>query len=190
MNIAILLSGRGSNFVAILTQIRQGLMPGIHIGCVISNHADSVGLALAKQAGLPSISVARYARRSDRDRIIQYHLQRFGVQWVVLAGYDRIIGEPVLSRYAGRILNIHPSLLPKFGGKGMVGQAVHQAVLAANETETGCTVHQVTADVDGGVILGQATVPVLPEDTPDTLAARVLAEEHKLYSHIIQQVCR
>jgi phosphoribosylglycinamide formyltransferase 1 len=186
--LGVILSGRGSNFTAILTQIRQGLMPGIHIGCVISNHANAQGLRLARQAGLPVITLHGYNRRAERDRLINYYLQRFNCRLVILAGYDRILGEPVLSTFSGRILNIHPSLLPHYGGKGMVGMAVHQAVLDAGETQSGCTVHEVTEGVDEGQILGQSTVPVLPGDTAETLAARVLIEEHLLYSKIIRQV--
>ena len=189
VTLGLVLSGRGSNFTAILAQIRQGLIPGVHIGCVVSNHADAAGLQAARLAGLPALVLPPLKSRAERDNFLLYQLRQFGVSWVALAGYDRIVGEPLLSAYAGRILNIHPSLLPNYGGKGMVGMAVHQAVLAAGETESGCTVHHVTADIDAGAILGQARVPVEPGDTPDTLAARVLAQEHVLYSQVIRDVC-
>jgi phosphoribosylglycinamide formyltransferase 1 len=188
--LGVVLSGRGSNFTAILAQIRQGLIHGVHIGCVISNHVNAAGLAAARRAGLPALSLPAFKRRADRDTYLLYLLRRYNVTWVTLAGYDRIVGDPLLTAYAGRILNIHPSLLPQYGGKGMVGMAVHQAVLAAGEAETGCTVHQVTAEVDGGAILGQTRVPVESGDTPDTLAARVLAQEHVLYSQVIRDVCK
>jgi phosphoribosylglycinamide formyltransferase 1 len=190
VKLAVVLSGRGSNFKAILANIQAGQLPGVALACVISNHAQAEGLAIAQAANIPCISLEEHTTRASRDIAMLATLQQHQADWVILAGYDRIIGEPVLTAYAGRILNIHPSLLPKFGGKGMVGQAVHTAVLAAQETRTGCTVHTVTADVDAGQILGQATVPVLPhQDTPEALAARVLAQEHALYSQVIKQVC-
>ena len=114
-------------------------------------------------------------------------LQAANINWVILAGYDRILGLPILSAFPDRILNMHPSLLPKFGGKGMVGLAVHRAVLAAAEPESGCTVHGVIAQVDAGPILGQSRVAVLTDDSPESLAARVLAAEHALYAQVIRQ---
>jgi phosphoribosylglycinamide formyltransferase-1 len=186
--IGVLLSGRGSNFAAIQNAITSGSLPNAEIKVVISNHKDAPGLAIARQNGIASITLNRdgYSNRKDFDTAICNALKSHQVKLVVLAGYDRILGEPVLSMFANRILNIHPSLLPAYGGKGMVGMKIHQAVLEQSETQSGCSVHLVTNDVDAGPILGQSTVPVLPADTPESLAERILAEEHKLYPQVIR----
>jgi phosphoribosylglycinamide formyltransferase-1 len=184
----VLLSGRGSNFEAILKAIQTGALPNAEIKVVISNRKDAQGLATAKRNGITAIAINRgaYASRKDFDTAICSALLSHGVKLVVLAGYDRILGEPLLETFENRILNIHPSLLPAYGGKGMVGFKVHQAVLDAAERESGCTVHLVTRDVDGGPILGKSVVPVFPDDTVESLAARVLEQEHQLYARVIR----
>jgi phosphoribosylglycinamide formyltransferase-1 len=186
--VGIILSGRGSNFAAIQEAITTGALPNAEIKVVISNRKDALGLATAKKNGIPAISLNRdgYSSRKDFDTAICNALKSHQVKLVILAGYDRILGEPVLSTFADRILNIHPSLLPAYGGKGMVGEKVHQAVLDKPELESGCSVHLVTRDVDGGPILGQSKVPVLPTDTAASLAERILEQEHKLYPQVIQ----
>ncbi len=185
--LGVLLSGRGSNFAAIQTAIEAGRLNNAHIAVVIANHADAPGLTVARQHGLETAVFLKesYQSRQAFDADVVKTLQAHGVQVVILAGYDRIISAPLLEAYAGRILNIHPSLLPAYGGKGMVGLKVHSAVLAAEEAESGCSVHIVTAEVDGGPILGQAHVPVLADDTPESLASRILAQEHQLYPRAI-----
>ena len=185
--LGVLLSGRGSNFGAIQRAIAEGRLSNAEIAVVISNHPEAEGLTLAQSHGLKTLAwdKSEFETRQAFDEVIAAALQAHQVDLVILAGYDRILGNALLAAYPGRILNIHPSLLPAYGGKGMVGHKVHQAVLANGEAESGCTVHLVTEVVDGGAILGQSQVPVHPSDTPETLAARVLAQEHQLYPQAI-----
>lgn len=190
--LGVLLSGRGSNFVALHQAIEsQRLMQAV-ISVVISNRPQAPGLVMAREFGLKSVALlpAQSTTQSARDEAIIGSLVEHDVDVLLLAGYDRIIGSTLLAAYPERILNIHPSLLPAYGGKGMIGAKVHEAVLANNETESGCTVHLVTDVVDGGTILGQSRVAVYPDDTPETLAARVLREEHRLYPKVVNDFIR
>ena len=190
--LGVLLSGRGSNFVALHQAIQAGIVNQAEIVVVISNRPEAPGLDLAREFGLNTIALnaKQSASRAARDTSLRTLLAEHAVDVLLLAGYDRIIGPELLAAYPGRILNIHPSLLPAYGGNGMVGHTVHAAVLANGETESGCTVHLVTEIVDGGAILGQSRVPVYPEDTVDVLAARVLKEEHCLYPRIVNDFIR
>lgn len=185
--LGILLSGRGSNCVAIAKAIETGVLPNAEISVVISNRAEAPGLALAEAKGLKTVIIEKHQfdTRSACDAAIVETLQAHQVDLIILAGYDRILDPVLLTAYPGRILNIHPSLLPAYGGKGMVGAKVHQAVLSNAEQESGCSVHVVTETVDGGPILGQSRVPVLTLDTPEMLAARILEQEHQLYPQVI-----
>lgn len=186
--LGILLSGRGSNFAALYQSIEDGTLTHGTISVVISNRPDAPGLDWARARNLPAVAL-NPEQMSDsvaRDNAITEILRAHHVDLVLLAGYDRIIGPLLLTAYPERILNIHPSLLPAYGGRGMVGLKVHEAVLAGGETESGCTVHIVTDVVDGGAILGQSRVPVLKTDTPEALAARVLEQEHLLYAQVVQ----
>lgn len=185
--LGILLSGRGSNFAAILEAIERGDLPGAEIALVFSNHTDAAGLDLARGKGLKTLSLEKtdFENRRAFDQALTEALQESEVDLVVLAGYDRILTSPLLEAYPHRILNIHPSLLPHYGGKGMLGIKVHEAVLANGELESGCSVHLVTDVVDGGEVLGQGRVRIRPDDTPETLAARILKEEHRLYPQMI-----
>jgi phosphoribosylglycinamide formyltransferase-1 len=185
--LGVMLSGRGSNFAAIQNAIEAGTLRHARIALVVSNHADAPGLEVAHAKGLKTATFdkADFENRQAFDAAVAESLKAEGVELLILAGYDRIISAPILEAYAGRILNIHPSLLPAYGGKGMVGGKVHAAVLENRETESGCSVHVVTDTVDGGPVLGQARVPVRPNDTPETLAARVLEQEHQLYPRAI-----
>lgn len=187
--LGILLSGRGSNFSAIQTAIETGVLPNAEIAIVISNHANAVGLTLAQSKHLKTavFEKAGFESRIAFDQAVADTLKAHQAELVVLAGYDRIISAPLLEAYPGRILNIHPSLLPAYGGKGMLGIKVHQAVVANGEAESGCSVHLVTDVVDGGAVLGQSRVPVLENDTPESLAARILAQEHQLYPQVIRE---
>jgi phosphoribosylglycinamide formyltransferase-1 len=187
--LGVLLSGRGSNFGAIRSEIADGSLPDAEIALVVSNHDDAPGLAFARQHALPTVALDKqdYPSREAFDAAIAEMLRAHQVDLVILAGYDRIISVPLLAAFPDRILNIHPSLLPAYGGKNMVGLKVHAAVLENREAESGCSVHIVTDTVDGGPVLGQSRVPVLPEDTPETLAARILAEEHRLYPQVIRE---
>jgi formyltetrahydrofolate-dependent phosphoribosylglycinamide formyltransferase len=143
---------------------------------VVSNRADAPALERARAGGVPTEVLADPADADDWLR----RLARHGVELVVLAGYLKLVPAAVIARYRDRILNVHPALLPAFGGRGMYGRRVHEAVLASGARESGATVHLVDEEYDRGRILAQGRVPVLPGDTPDTLAERVLAVEHRL----------
>ncbi|MEO6578114.1 MAG: phosphoribosylglycinamide formyltransferase [Candidatus Limnocylindria bacterium] len=183
MRLAVLVSGRGSNLEAI---IRADL----EVTVVVSNRPDVRALKVAAAHGVP-VRVLRRADFADagaRDRIIGEALAEAGVELAVLAGYDQVLRAQYFAAFAGRTINVHPSLLPLHGGAGMLGPAVHRSVLAAGEVETGVTVHEVTADLDAGPILAQARVPVLPEDDPESLAARVLVVEHRLLVDTLREL--
>lgn len=154
------------------------------IAAVIANKHDAGGLQFAASHGIPTAVVANkdFATREAFDAALQETIDRFEPDLVLLAGFMRILTPAFVEHYAGRMLNIHPSLLPKFPGLH-----THQQALDAGEAEHGATVHFVTAELDHGPVLGQVAVPVLPGDTPDSLAARVLAEEHKLYPRTVRQ---
>jgi phosphoribosylglycinamide formyltransferase-1 len=175
MRLGVLVSGRGSNLEAMLRA-------GLPVAVVICNRPDVPALAIASAHGVP----ARVLRRADfadagaRDAAIGAALTADEVDVAVLAGYDQLLRPAYFAAFRGRTVNIHPSLLPAHGGIGMVGEAVHRSVLDAGEPETGCTVHEVTDDLDAGPILAQVRVPVLAGDDPKSLADRVLAVEHRL----------
>jgi formyltetrahydrofolate-dependent phosphoribosylglycinamide formyltransferase len=179
MRLGVLVSGRGSNLEAVLDARPAGVEPVL----VISNRPAVRALDVAAAHGVP----ARVLRRAEfdgdasaRDAAIGRVLAGAGVEVALLAGYDQLLRPSYFAAFGGRTVNIHPSLLPAHGGARMVGLAVHRSVLAAGERETGATIHEVTSELDAGPILGQARVPVLPGDDAETLAARVLAEEHRL----------
>jgi formyltetrahydrofolate-dependent phosphoribosylglycinamide formyltransferase len=179
--LGVLLSGRGSNMAALLHAAR--IMPDCpyEIVLVAANDPAAPGLRLAAAEGIATFAKAHQGLgRAGFDAIIDAELHRHGVTHVALAGYMRLLSRGFVERWAGRCFNIHPSLLPAH--KGL---QVHEAVLAAGETVSGCTVHLVTAELDGGPVLGQAQVSVLPDDTPETLAARILIAEHQLYPRVI-----
>lgn len=175
MRVGVLVSGRGSNLEAILEA-------GIPVALVISNRPGVRALEVAGRHRVPTRVMRRagFADADARDAAIGAALTEAGVALAVLAGYDQLLRAPYFAAFAGRTINIHPSLLPAHGGPGMVGAAVHRSVLASGDAVTGATVHEVTADLDAGPILAQVEVPVLPGDDAETLAARVLAEEHRL----------
>ncbi|HEX7173162.1 MAG TPA: phosphoribosylglycinamide formyltransferase [Candidatus Limnocylindria bacterium] len=175
MRLGVLVSGRGSNLGAILGA-------GIPVALVVSNRAGVRAIEVATSHDVPTIVVRRadFADADARDAAIGVALTEAGVELAVLAGYDQLLRAGYFAAFAGRTVNIHPSLLPAHGGPGMVGPAVHRSVLAAGDNVTGATVHEVTAELDAGPILSQAHVPVYPNDDAETLAARVLAVEHRL----------
>ena len=181
-NIVILISGRGSNMEAVVRAAESQGWPA-RIAAVISNKPEAKGLEFARARGIPTAVVANkeYPTRAEFDAALQEAIDRFAPDLVVLAGFMRILTAPFVEHYEGRMLNIHPSLLPLFPGLG-----THQQALDAGEKEHGATVHFVTAELDHGPVVAQARVPVLPDDTEDTLAARVLVEEHKLYPHAVR----
>ena len=175
--VGILISGRGSNMVALLDAMDRGEIPA-RCSLVISNKADAPGLALAAARGVPTLVIDHKASatREEHDAKVVTALREAGVEIVCLAGYMRRLTPLLVGAYAGRMLNIHPSLLPAFPGLD-----THARALAAGVKLHGCTVHLVTEALDEGPILAQAAVPVRPGDTEATLAARVLAQEHRLY---------
>lgn len=189
LKIGVLASHGGSNMQAIIDQIEAGSLDAA-IEVVISNNSASGAIERAKRHHLPwaHLSGTTHPERDDLDRAILARLREGGVELVVLAGYMKKIGARTLAAFPGRMLNIHPALLPRHGGKGMYGIHPHEAVLAAGDKESGASVHVVTADYDQGPVVRQRRVPVLPSDTPQTLQQRVLAEEHRIYSEVIADI--
>ena len=188
-NIAVLASGRGSNLYALMSACKRGSLDA-KIALVISNNANAKALELASQANINNyyLDAKAYPDAAMFDQDMTAKIIAAQIDLVVLAGYMRKVGPILLRRFRNRVINIHPSLLPKFGGCGMYGLRVHQAVIAAGETETGVTVHVVDAEYDSGMILAQESVPVYKEDTAAHLAARVLAVEHQLYPEVINKI--
>lgn len=183
--LVVLVSGNGTNLQALLDAERSGRLGNARVALVISDRSDAYALERAKQAGKTALvleadrSLPKERRRRDLSDRILAEAQRLSAEGIVLAGFLSILQGPILESYRGRIINIHPSLLPKFSGPGMYGERVHRAVLDAGESVSGCTVHLVDQGTDTGPILLQRTVPVLPEDTPDSLAERIHTEEHR-----------
>jgi phosphoribosylglycinamide formyltransferase 1 len=180
--IVILISGRGSNMQAMVRSAQTEQWPAV-IAAVISNRADAEGLAFAAEQGIPTAVVVNrdYSTREAFDAALQAEIDRFSPDLVVLAGFLRILTAPFVAHYANRILNIHPSLLPSFPGLD-----THRKALEMGVKVHGATVHFVTADLDHGPIVAQTAVPVLPGDTEDALAARVLAQEHIMYPRAVR----
>ena len=184
MRIAVLLSGSGRSLQNLIDRCRAGELPA-SIVLAISNKADAYGLERARQAGIPTHVVAKKDHPGEQFSQRIFELCREAkVDLVCLAGFLQLLTIP--DEFAGRVLNIHPALLPKFGGHGMYGHHVHEAVLAAGEPVSGCTVHVATNEYDRGPILVQKQVPVLPDDTADTLAARVFEAECEAYPEAIK----
>lgn len=182
--LGILLSGRGSNFVAIADNIAQGRLEGCEIAVVISNKADAPGLAAARERGLNALAIeARGRKRAEHDAEIIATLREHQVDLVILAGYMRLLSPEFVQAFPQRILNIHPSLLPAFPGLDAQEQALVYGVQVA-----GCTVHFVDEELDHGAIVLQKAVPVLESDDAHTLAARILEQEHIAYSEAIARV--
>lgn len=183
--IAVLISGNGTNLQALLDAEASGQLGGAAVVVVISDRPEAYGLVRAERALKPAISVTsdrglpKESRRLDlSDRILRECRNR-GVELIVLAGFLSILRGPILEVYENRIINVHPSLLPKYGGAGMYGDRVHRAVLDSGDRESGCTVHLVDRGTDTGPILLRRRVPVLPADTVESLAGRIHTEEHR-----------
>ncbi|MDS4031706.1 MAG: phosphoribosylglycinamide formyltransferase [Candidatus Contendobacter sp.] len=177
IRLVVLISGRGSNLQAILDQAASGELP-VEVAAVISNRPGVAGLERAWQAGVPALELdhKNFPDRPTFEAALIELIDRHHPDLVALAGFMRLLTAGFTEHYQGRLLNIHPSLLPKFRGLH-----THERALAAGETEHGASIHFVTAELDGGPLIVQARVPVLPGDDPDTLAARVLEQEHRLY---------
>jgi phosphoribosylglycinamide formyltransferase-1 len=182
--LGILLSGRGSNFIAIANAIRDGRLPGAEIAVVLSNLPDAAGLESARKLGLPAIAIPSAGRkRAEHDAEVVATLEQNRVDLVCLAGYMRIISPEFVRAFPNRILNVHPALLPAFPGLDAQAQALEFGVKVA-----GCTVHFVDEQMDHGAIILQRVVPVLDDDTPETLSARILEQEHIAYTEAIARV--
>ena len=183
--LAVLLSGRGSNFEAIAEAVTAGRIPNSEIAAVVSDSPVAPGLARARQRGLPAHAFDRrlYGSRAAHEQAILRVLDIAQPELVCLAGYMRILSPEFVARWKGRLLNIHPSLLPKFPGLSPQRQA-----LEAGESVSGCTVHFVDEGTDSGAVILQKTVPILPADTPETLASRILVVEHAAYPEAISRV--
>lgn len=184
--VAILISGRGSNMQALVEAARQPDYPA-EIALVVSNRPDAEGLAWANEQGIPTVALdhTRYESREHLEGQLQSLLDLAKIDLVALAGFMRLLTAGFVTRWQGRMINIHPSLLPAFKGLD-----THTQALEAGVRVSGCTVHFVVPEMDAGPIIGQAAVPVLAGDTADTLAARVLVAEHRLYPRMLARVAR
>jgi phosphoribosylglycinamide formyltransferase-1 len=184
VRLGILLSGRGSNFLAIAESIREGRLTGVEIAVVVSNIADAGGIAKAQQLGLPTaVFLSAGRKRAEHDAEVRACLLAHSVDLICLAGYMRLLSPEFVKAFPNRILNIHPSLLPAFPGLEAQEQAFVYGVKVA-----GCTVHFVDEELDHGAIVLQRAIPVLDTDDPHSLSARILAEEHKAYTEAIAMV--
>jgi phosphoribosylglycinamide formyltransferase 1 len=183
-SIGVLLSGRGSNFVALADSVAAGRIPNARISIVLSNREDAAGLERASERGIPArIIPSKGLERETYDRMVVAALDDARVDLVCLAGFMRLLSPYFIAAFRGRILNIHPSLLPAFPGLEAQRQALEYGVQV-----TGCTVHFVDENLDAGPIIAQAVVPIEPGDTAETLSTRVLAEEHRIYTEAVRLV--
>lgn len=175
--LVVLISGRGSNLRAIIDAVRRGELPA-EIRAVVSSNPAAPGLSRATAAGIAThiVDHRAYANRDDFERTLRNAIDAHSPRLVALAGFMRVLGPAFIAHYAGRLVNIHPSLLPEFPGL-----KTHERALASGAKRHGASVHFVTNDLDAGPVIVQAAVPVVPGDTPETLAARVLVEEHRIY---------
>lgn len=187
VRIAVFASHRGSNFQALHTALASMTEPPARVVLCLSNNLHPGAFEYAAANGIETLrlSPTAYSDPMRYDADLFDALRSREIDMVVLAGYMRRLPELVVNAWQGRVLNVHPALLPKFGGQGMYGMRVHQAVIDAGETESGATVHVVDADYDTGPIVAQERVPVRSDDTPETLAARVLQAEHRLLPRVV-----
>ncbi len=183
---AVLISGRGSNMMALVEAAKAPAYPA-EIVCVVSNRADAKGLDFARDNGIAAklIDHKAYASREEFEAALDRYLRSMNVEIIACAGFMRILTAGFIAGWDGRMINIHPSLLPAYKGLH-----THERALADGATVAGCTVHHVTAELDAGPIILQAEVPVLEGDTPETLAARVLKEEHRIYPQALEMVAK
>jgi phosphoribosylglycinamide formyltransferase 1 len=181
--VAVFISGSGTNMAALLYASRLPDCP-YRVALVLSNNPEAGGLALAAAEGVPTFVLPHKGmKRADHDTAMEAAVTASGAKFIALAGYMRILSAPFVERWQGRMINIHPSLLPKY-----TGLDTHARAIAAGDSHGGCTVHLVTADLDEGPLLGQIPVAILPGDTPDRLAARVLFAEHQLYARCLARL--
>ena len=189
--IAIFASGGGSNFREIYNQIQKGDIPA-KIVLVVSNNPQCGAIIFASEQGLENFIVndTRFPNPDTRDKLLLQALLKAEVELICLAGYMKLLPKRIVKEYKDRILNIHPALLPQFGGKGFYGMKVHEAVIEAGAAESGVTVHLVDEEYDHGKIIAQKKVTVRPRDTAKTLAKRVLKVEHDLYPKVVKAFCK
>jgi len=190
MNIAVFASGGGSNFQALVEKKRGGALSEVTFAVLVGNNSRAGCFEHARAYDVATEHIAPSHFETEQLYTEKLHgiLDHYKIEAIVLAGYMRKIPESVIGRYPEKIINIHPGLLPAFGGQGMYGERVHQAVLAAGVKLSGPTVHFVDAHYDNGPIIAQRAVPVTDDDTPQSLAARVLAQEHDLYWRVLQRL--
>ncbi len=188
LNIAVFGSGRGSNFQAILSAMKRGEIPGARVHVVLSNNSSAGILDLARTNRIPALHISRKQFASEEEFVenLISILDAHNVNFIVLAGYMKKIPARVIQRFRDSIINIHPALLPEFGGEGMYGARVHEAVIASGETFSGATVHLVDEEYDRGHVVLQKRVSVQPIDTPETLAAKILEIEHEIFPKAIR----
>jgi phosphoribosylglycinamide formyltransferase-1 len=189
IKMAFLASNNGSSMRAILLAIEAGRLDA-HPVLAVSNRKAAPALEFASARGTPTLVIPTAADPEVADRRLADALKEAGAELVILSGYLRKLGPATLSAFAGRILNIHPALLPKFGGAGMYGQRVHEAVIAAGETASGASVHLVDGEYDHGAVLARVEVPVFITDTSESLEARVMAAEPALFVETLQRIVR
>jgi len=189
MNIAVFASHSGSDLQAIIDGCKNDKINAT-VAVVISNNGDSMALQRANNEKIPNfhMSAKKYGNEEILATEIMTVLDKYSIDMIFLAGYMRMLHVSILEKYNNRIFNIHPTLLPKFGGKGMYGINVHTAVIEAKEKETGVTIHRVNAEYDSGEIVAQTKVAVAEGDTPETLAARVLEREHEFLVEVISDI--
>ena len=189
MNIAVFASHGGSDMQAIIDGCKQDKLNAT-VAVVISNNGDSMALERAKRENIPAyhMSAKKYGSEDLLAEELLGVLEEYQIDMIFLAGYMRMLHVDILTKYHNRVFNIHPALLPKFGGRGMYGMNVHTAVIEAKETETGVTIHRVNAEYDSGEIVAQTKVPVMQDDSPEILAARVLEREHTFLVEVISQI--
>ncbi len=187
LNLAVFISGSGSNLQALIDACEASDFPA-RITVVISNRPGAYGLGRAEKAGIPAIVIDHkiHTKRIEFENALQNTLKDYPVDLICLAGFMRILTADFINQWPNKIINTHPALLPKFGGKGMYGEHVHNAVLKAGETESGCSIHYVIPEVDQGPVIVQKTVPVEASDTVETLATRVIAQEHIAYPEAVR----
>ena len=189
IKLAVLISGSGSNLQALIDACKDADYPA-EIAVVISNKANANGLARAQKAGIQThiISHRNYDGRQEFDAALIEALKPYSPDLICLAGFMRILSDDFINSFEGRILNTHPSLLPKHGGEGMYGMHVHRAAIDAGDNISGCTIHHVISEVDRGPVILQKQVPVMADDTAETLAARVIEQEHIAYVDAVKMV--
>lgn len=189
MKIGFLASHRGSNMQSVVDACREGALAAVP-AVLVSNNRNADVVSQTKHQGIATyvLNAATHPDPDELDQAMFKVLQQHGCELIVLAGFMRKIGPRVLRAFVGRIINIHPSLLPKHGGRGMYGRRVHEAVLAAGDAETGVTIHLVDGEYDEGRVLAQCEVPVLKDDTADVLAARVLEREHTFLVETLREI--